>query len=344
MHIILYLLLIELALSCNMTDTEGLLSAICIMRDKNGTALGKVTFQQEDCETPLKMNGAFFGLPPYVPYAFHIHENGLVETCNRASVGRIHEPFIDYLKLEFPREYKADKDGNGMFSFVTDALSLRGISSLVGRSCMLEIPSGEFRGDKVLIDLNTMSVNNTNTTGEVDNTTNVDEGGSNNRTDATGIPDFIDYPDTGHEPVEVVLNFTIPNIIDEPDEEPIEDDLVNNTTGIGGLNETDSEPVVGSNITNNITGINDNITSTNTTANETNIEGVEPLSDQFKDEKLLVHACGTVILIASENINFEVRGRALRQSGVVYGPNRPIPGRPFCDPRICDPFYTHARR
>jgi hypothetical protein len=140
MKAIIALALIALTLqACIIEHSEAPLSAMCILI-LNGNEQGRVLFRQTGCNTPLNIKG-IFKLPANVSSVLHIHNYQVLDTCE--NIGPIFMP-----KTIQPKGFtiKTDANGDGNISLQSQDYSLRGLSSLVGRSCRITVPFGDRTG------------------------------------------------------------------------------------------------------------------------------------------------------------------------------------------------------
>jgi hypothetical protein len=135
MKALIALALIALTLqACVIENSEASLSAMCILKSDENEH-GRVLFRQTGCNTPLSIKGIFDVLPANVTSLINIHQYGVLDTCD--NIGSIFMP-----NGIQPKGYsiKTDVNGDGSFSMQNQDYSLRGVSSLVGRSCRVRIP------------------------------------------------------------------------------------------------------------------------------------------------------------------------------------------------------------
>jgi hypothetical protein len=107
---------------------------MCIVKSEDNE-IGRVIFRQTGCQTPLLINGRFDDLPNNSTSLLYIHQYGLLDTCE--NLGSLFSP-ANVQQSGF--SLKADTQGESTSTLQSTDFSLRGLSSIIGRSCRARIP------------------------------------------------------------------------------------------------------------------------------------------------------------------------------------------------------------
>jgi Cu-Zn family superoxide dismutase len=128
-------------------STQKCTKAICVLNSQHYSGQGIVTFHQCSQTNQVQVNFLFKHLIPNKTYAIHIHQYGdLTKGCE--SLGGHWNPHnTTHGSLLYPNEprhagdlinnIKTNKNGSFTFSYVDDAIRLRGKYSIIGRSIVL---------------------------------------------------------------------------------------------------------------------------------------------------------------------------------------------------------------
>jgi Cu/Zn superoxide dismutase len=134
----LLLSLLTLALN-QMCSTHGSLEAECILKTDDNKEVGIMTFSQSGCHLPLTIHGNFYGLPANQTHMLHIHQFSIADSC--ANAGEIFNPSNTSMPAGGFPEFMSDMNGNASFNITNRLLSLRDRANILGRSCMVHIPT-----------------------------------------------------------------------------------------------------------------------------------------------------------------------------------------------------------
>ena len=135
-------------------------AALCILHPNNSNSSGIVLFKQENFDSPVVIHGKFKGLKNNSNHGFHIHQWGdLSDGCTTAGphynpTNQTHGgPDLQERHIGDLGNIQSDSEGNAVYKREDSKISLMGIYSIVGRSCVVhadedDLGKGKFEDSK----------------------------------------------------------------------------------------------------------------------------------------------------------------------------------------------------
>jgi Cu-Zn family superoxide dismutase len=119
-------------------------AALCILHPNNSTTQGLVLFKQNNFDAPVVIKGKFTGLKSNAKHGFHIHQFGdLSDGCNTAGphynpTATSHGgPEDEERHIGDLGNILSDSEGNATYQREDKKISLMGVYSVIGRSCVV---------------------------------------------------------------------------------------------------------------------------------------------------------------------------------------------------------------